>query len=360
LAGVLVGPSALGWIQPSELLTSLSDIGVMFLLFRVGLEVKPAELLKLGGTATIVATCGVIVPFLMGWGIAARWGQPNIEAIFVGAAMVATSVGITAQVLSAKGVLQERASKIILAAAVIDDVLGLLVLASVSSMARGSVNVAEIALTVGLAIGFVLLIATMGNKAVGKVVPKIQESMQVAEAEFALAMVLLFGLSVLAVYVGVAAIVGAFFAGMALSGVVGQRVHDLSHGASELLVPFFLAGIGLHVDLSAFRGGSMITLAVILLIAACVSKFVGCGLSALPLGKSDAIKIGIGMIPRGEVGMVVAQIGLSLGVISRNIYGVVVFMAVATTIVAPPLLKLAFQGPVDGSTETKSTQHVEA
>ena len=98
----------------------------------------------------------------------------------------------------------------------------------------------------------------------------------------------------------------------------------------------------------------------ILLVAACVSKFIGCGLSALSLGKSDAIKIGIGMIPRGEVGMVVAQIGLSLGVISRNIYGVVVFMAVATTIVAPPLLKLAFQGPVDGSTETKSTQHVEA
>ena len=360
LAGVLVGPSVLGWIAPSELLTALADIGVMFLLFRVGLEVKPSELLKLGGTATIVAACGVVVPFVMGWGIVAWWGQPSIEAIFVGAAMVATSVGITAQVLAAKGVLQERASKIILAAAVIDDVLGLLVLASVSSMARGSVNIAEIAITVGLAIGFVLLIATMGNKAAGKVVPKIQESMQVAEAEFALAMILLFGLSVLAVFVGVAAIVGAFFAGMALSGVVGQRVHELSHGATELLVPFFLAGIGLHVDLSAFGSASMITLAVVLLVAACLSKFIGCGLSALPLGKSDAIKIGIGMIPRGEVGMVVAQIGLSLGVISQNIYGAVVFMAVATTIVAPPLLKLAFDTPPAEAIETKSPQHVEA
>ena len=342
LAGVLIGPSALGWIAPNELLSSLSDIGVMFLLFRVGLEVKPAELLKLGGTATIVACCGVIVPFLMGWGLLVWWGQPSIEAIFVGAAMVATSVGITAQVLSSKGLLQERASQIILAAAVIDDVLGLLVLASVSAMAKGQVNVLEISLTVGLAVVFVLLIATMGNRAVGKVMPRIQESMQVAEAEFALAIILLLALSVLAVYVGVAAIVGAFFAGMALSGTVGQRVHDLSHGASELLVPFFLAGIGLHVDLSAFHDSSMILLAVILLFLACISKFVGCGLSALPLGKSDAFKIGVGMIPRGEVGMVVAQIGLTMGVISQNIYGVVVFMAVATTLVAPPLLKIAF------------------
>lgn len=351
LAGILVGPSVLGWIAPSELLTSLADIGVMFLLFRVGLEVKPAELLKLGGTATFIATCGVIVPMIMGWGLMAWWGQPNIESIFVGAAMVATSVGITAQVLSARGVLQERASKIILAAAVIDDVLGLLVLASVSSMARGSVDYVQIGTTVALAIGFVLLIATMGNKAVGKVVPKVQESMRLAEAEFTLAMILLFTLAVLAVYVGVAAIVGAFFAGMALSGTVGQRVHDLSHGATELLVPFFLAGIGLHVDLSAFSDSSMLTLAVILLFLACISKFIGCGLSALPLGRSDAIKIGVGMIPRGEVGMVVAQIGLSMGVISQNIYGVVVFMAVATTIVAPPLLKIAF---------TKAPQPLEA
>jgi Kef-type K+ transport system membrane component KefB len=344
LAGILVGPSVLNWVAPSELLTSLADIGVMFLLFRVGLEVKPAELLKLGGMATIVAACGVVVPFIMGWGLMAWWGQPSIESIFVGAALVATSVGITAQVLASKGVLHERASKIILAAAVIDDVLGLLVLASVSSMARGEVRILEIGLTIGLAVAFVLIIATMGNRAVSKVMPRIQESMRVAEAEFALAMILLFGLAVLAVYVGVAAIVGAFFAGMALSGTVGPRVHDLSHGATELLVPFFLAGIGLHVDLTAFRDTAMILLAMILLFLACISKFIGCGLSALPLGKSDAFKIGVGMIPRGEVGMVVAQIGLTMGVISQNIYGVVVFMAVATTLVAPPLLKIAYAG----------------
>lgn len=344
IAGVLIGPSVLGWVAPDDLLRALADLGVMFLLFRVGLEVKPEELMKLGITATIVATCGVIVPLLMGWGIMALWGYPQIESVFVGASMVATSVGITASVLSSKGLLHERSSKIILAAAVIDDVLGLLVLASVSSVARGSVNILEITLTTLLAIGFVLVIAFWGNKAMGKIVPHVQQSLRVSEAEYAIAMVLLFALSVLAVYVGVAAIVGAFFAGMALSGKVANRVNDLAHGATELLVPFFLAGIGLRVDLSAFRGGSLLLLALVILLAAIASKCIGCGLSSLPLGKADALRIGVGMIPRGEVGMVVAQLGLTMGVISRPVYGVVVFMAVATTVVAPPLLKFTFSG----------------
>jgi Kef-type K+ transport system membrane component KefB len=343
LAGVLVGPAVLGWVAPNEVLTALADIGVMFLLFRVGLEVKSSELRKLGGIATLVAVSGAVVPFAAGWVVSTAWGFPGIEAVFVGAAMVATSIGITAQVLSAKGLLQESASRILLAAAVIDDVIGLLVLAAASSMARGDINPWGIALTAILSIGFVILIITMGQRAVGSVVPKIQENMQAAEAEFTLAIILLLSLSVLAIYAGVAAIVGAFFAGMVLSDTVGPRVHDLSHGAAELLIPFFLAGIGLHVDLGVFGNSSMILLAAVLLVLACLSKFVGCGLSAWRLGKRDAIRIGVGMIPRGEVGMVVAQIGLAMGVVTQNIYGVVVFMAVGTTIVAPPLLKLAFR-----------------
>ena len=110
-----------------------------------------------------------------------------------------------------------------------------------------------------------------------------------------------------------------------------------------MLVPFFLAGIGLHINLGTFRNSSLIWLTIVILLAACVSKFLGCGLSSLHLGKLDAIRIGVGMIPRGEVGMVVAQIGLTIGVISQDVYGVVVFMAVATTIVAPPLLRIAFR-----------------
>ena len=141
IAGILIGPSVLNFIQPSEFLTALSDLGAMFLLFRVGLEVRSSELMKVGGVATLVACSGVIVPFLMGWGILLLWGAPSNEAIFVGASMVATSVGITAQVLSAKGLLHAVSSKIILAAAVIDDVLGLLVLAVVSSLTHGTFNV---------------------------------------------------------------------------------------------------------------------------------------------------------------------------------------------------------------------------
>src|SRR5262249_27421693 len=115
-------------------------------------------------------------------------------------------------------------------------------------------------------------------------------------------------------------------------------------GVTELLVPFFLAGIGLHVDLSSFAQASTALLAVLILLAAIISKFIGCGLGSLSLGKVDAMRIGVGMIPRGEVGMVVAQIGLGLGIIQPNVYSVVVFMSVATTVVAPPLLKLAYRG----------------
>jgi len=344
LAGVLIGPSVLGWIAPNDLLRTLSEVGVMFLLFRVGLEVKASELMRVGGVATLVATVGVIVPFFMGWGILRAWGAPQVEAIFTGAAMVATSVGITARVLSTKGLLEARASQIILAAAVIDDVLGLLVLALVSSVARGRFNVAELALTALLAAGFTVIVAKWGTRTMGHLMPRLEDKLRGGEAQFVLAICLLFGLSALAVYIGVAAIVGAFLAGMALSESVEARVADLSHGVAELLVPFFLAGLGLHLDLRALANPSTMLLAVVILAAAIVSKFIGCGLGAAGLGKTDMIRIGVGMVPRGEVGMVVAQIGLGMGVISQPVYGVVVFMAVATTLVAPPLLAPAFRG----------------
>jgi Kef-type K+ transport system membrane component KefB len=331
-------------MKPNEVLRILADLGVMFLLFRVGLEVKSSELMKVGGTAATVATAGVIVPFALGWGIAALWGEPHIEAIFIGAAMVATSVGITAQVLAAKGLLQARASRIILAAAVVDDVLGLIVLAIVSSIAKGAVNWLDLAIIAGLAIGFTVFVARFGTPTMQTVVPKVERNLNLVEAQFAVALTLLFGLSLLAVYAGVAAIIGAFLAGMALSETVDHRVHELTNGVTELLVPFFLVGIGLHFDLSAFANGRAIALALVILIAAAVSKFVGCGLGALALGRAEAVRIGVGMIPRGEVGMVVAQIGLGMGVMAQSTYGVIVFMSVATTLIAPPLLNLAFRG----------------
>jgi Kef-type K+ transport system membrane component KefB len=342
LAGVLIGPSLLGWLAPNEFLSALADLGAMFLLFRVGLEVKSSELMKVGGIATLVAFSGVVVPFVMGAGILLMTRAPVNESIFVGASMVATSVGITAQVLSAKGLLDEVSSKIILAAAVIDDVLGLLVLAVVSSLTHGRLDWVQLSVTAIAAVAFTVIVAKWGNHAMGRVVPHV-EKMRVAESRFVLAMALLFTLALLAVYTGVAAIVGAFLAGLAMGETSGPRERNLAQGVSELLVPFFLAGIGLHVDLSAFGSPQTALLAIAILAAAVVSKFIGCGLGALGLGKTEALRVGVGMIPRGEVGMVVAQIGLGFHILSRGSYGVVVFMSVATTIIAPPLIKIVYQ-----------------
>jgi len=345
LAGALVGPSVLGWITPNETLKALSDLGVMFLLFGVGLEVKASELLKVSGKATLVATIGVIVPFFAGWGILAAWGAPQIESVFVGAAMVATSVGITASVLSARGVLHEVASQVILAAAVIDDVLGLIVLAVVSSVARGRVNLWEIALVASLATAFTVVMAIWGTTAVKRILPIFGSRARADEAEFHIALVFLFAMALLAQYTGVAAIVGAFLAGLALSDSSDARMRTLTRGVSELLVPFFLAGIGLHLNFGVFRSRSTIALALVILAAAVVTKLVGCGLGAISLGWQNVLKIGLGMVPRGEVGMVVAQIGLGMAVISTEVYSVVVFMAVATTLLTPLLLKIAFRTP---------------
>lgn len=343
LAGALIGPSVLGWIAPNDFLSALSQLGVMFLLFRVGLEVKASELTKVGGTAALVATLGVIVPFFLGWGILRLWGEPHVESIFTGAAMVATSVGITAQVLAEKGLMQARASRIILAAAVIDDVLGLLVLAAVSSLARGRVNIAGLATTAAIAIGFTLMVAFWGTRAVRSVAPRLN-GLRLGEAGFALSMIVLFALSLLAVYAGVAAIVGAFLAGMALSGTASGRVRDLAHGVTELLVPFFLAGVGMQLDVRVLGGADTLWLSLAILAAALVSKLAGCGAGAARLGREDALRIGVGMMPRGEVGLVVAQLGLAMGVVAQRVYGVVVFMSVATTLIAPPLLALAYRG----------------
>jgi Kef-type K+ transport system membrane component KefB len=198
-----------------------------------------------------------------------------MEALFVGAALTATSVGITAQVLSAKGLLNRTASKIILTAAVIDDVLALLVLGVVSSIADGHVNVLELGLTTAFAVGFILLIAGWGSRTAQRILPHLKSQLKIGESQFALAMILLFGLAALSERAGVAPIIGAFLAGMAMGDALPHRVHDLAHGITELLVPFFLAGIGLRFSLEAFSSRSTIILAVLVLLVAIVSKVLG-------------------------------------------------------------------------------------
>jgi Kef-type K+ transport system membrane component KefB len=344
IAGIIVGPPGFGWVRPDELLRALSELGVMFLLFRVGLEVKSSEMLRVGRTALLVAVLGVVAPFLAGYLLLMAAGHPRIESVFMGAAMVATSVGITAQVLADRGVLRHETAKVILAAAVIDDVLGLLMLAVVSSMAQGRIDVAGIAVTTAVSIAFVAGATWLGAPAVKRLLPHVRRTLRSQEAEFGLALVFLFAMAVLAVYSGVAGIVGAFLAGMLLAESTGRRVHDLAHGASELLVPFFLAGIGFQFNLAVFRDAGLFGLALAVLVAAILTKLAGCGLGAWRMGRRDALRVGAGMTPRGEVGMVVAQIGLARGAISSEVYAIAVFMAVATTIAAPPLLAYLYRG----------------
>jgi Kef-type K+ transport system membrane component KefB len=343
IGGVVLGPSVLNWVRPDEVLTALAEMGAIFLLFRVGLEVKASDLMRVGSTALTTAVLGVVVPFVLG-SIAMRVaGVSTIEAVFVGAALVATSIGITARVLASKGLLQLRASQVILAAAVIDDVLGLLVLACVESTAKGHFNSVALTTTVAVAIAFTVLVAQYGTRTVQHMMPKLERVLGMEEAQFHLAMVLLFALALSAVSLGIGAIVGAFLAGMTLSETVKQRVHDLAHGITELLVPFFLISIGLHLDVSVFTNRVTLWLTASICAAALLSKVVGCGLGAWRLGRADMLRVGVGMIPRGEVGMVVAQIGLSMGVIEKPVYAAVVCMAIVTTLVAPPMLKYAYR-----------------
>lgn len=343
-AGILIGPSVSGWVQYDGLLHAMAELGVMFLLFQVGLEVRASELVRVGKVALLSAVLGVLLPFVAGWGIMMAAGHPQIESIFMGAAMVATSVGITAQVLASKGVLNHRTAQVILAAAVIDDVLGLLVLAVVSSMARaGGADWAGLATSTTVSVIFIAAVVKFGARTAGLVVPKLTQNLRVDEAEFAVAVTFLFLMAMLATYSGVAAIIGAFLAGMVLSETASHHLHTLVRGAGELMVPFFLASIGLQMDLSVFSSSATIVLGLVILAAAVASKWIGCGLGAAALGWKDASRVGAGMVPRGEVGMVVAQVGLTAGAISQPVYGIAVFMAVMTTILAPPVLSLLYR-----------------
>ena len=343
IAGIIIGPTVLNLVQPTEVLAALAEIGVIFLLFTVGLETRPSDIFKVGRTATIVAVLGVVVPFVAGWGLLSLWpGHSWIEATFLGAAMVATSVGITARVLSGMGLITAQASRVILAAAVIDDVIGLLVLAVVSSLATGRVNYLSIGLIAGLAIAFTLLLVVFGTRVVNRVKRPIG-NLKIDHSLLMFALVMCFGLAAVANLIGIAGIVGAFLAGVALSEATdGTKLHQQSQALTEFTTPFFLVAIGMKLNLAVFRSADVVMLSIVVIVLAIVTKFIGCGLGAARMGRRRAIQVGVGMVPRGEVGIVVAQIGLALAAVSDAIYGVVLALAVITTLAAPPLIKLAF------------------
>jgi len=338
LAGALVGPHLLGWVREVESLRTFSEIGVIVLLFYVGLGTTIRDMLRVGRHSLAVAVLGVALPMAAGVGLMHSLGYPAGVAYFMGAALVATSVGITARVLLDVGQARSRAGQVILGAAVIDDILGLLVLAVVAGLATRSFSRVHIAITLAQAVAFTVFVTLIGRHVVHRFSVHIG-SFRVRSPEFVVAMAVCLGLSALAASIGLAALVGAFLAGLVFSETREvEQIRTRVEPVYDLMVPLFFATMGSLVDLRVFLRPETLWLALLITLLAIATKFVGCGLAALPLGRRDALVIGVGMIPRGEVGLVIALVGLRLKVITPDLYGIVVVMCLLTTLLAPPLL----------------------
>jgi Kef-type K+ transport system membrane component KefB len=347
VAGVVLGTSVLGLVDRGvEVIHLLAEVGVVILLFEIGLETDLLKLLRVGGAATAVAVVGVVLPFALGYVVCWFLGLTNLVAIVAGAALTATSVGITARVLSDLGRLQEPESQIILGAAVIDDVVGLVILAVVAGMTRGEgVTLAGVAGTTGVAFGFLLVTLLLGSF----VVPwlfRLASWVDLPGTATMLAVLLAFGLAWLAARAGSAVIIGAFAAGLLLGRTSYAR--ELEHGVAHLghfFVPLFFVTVGAAVDvrvLNPLNPANVQVLLVggLLIVAAVVGKFLAGYAPFWFRGKKSVI--GVGMIPRGEVGLIFAQMGLASGVFDGGLFSAVTLMVMVTTFLAPPLLKLLF------------------
>ena len=342
LAGVAIGPSVLGLAEPTEALEVFAELGVVFLLFWVGLETRFSEMLEVGRSAAWVGAVGVVVPFAGGLAFAILLGEPTATAIFVGVALVATSVGITSAVLIALGALGGRAAKTILGAAVIDDILAMLLLAvAVGLGEEGEVDLASLAVTVALAVGFVAFVALGGTRLLRNR-PRLLHAPRFSESPLLPAVILCLGLAALAAHIGLAAIIGAFLAGMMVAETKEQHpIEDEVAPLYAFFPPFFFAFIGMEVSLGQFADAGTLGLLGALTVLAIITKYVGARIGAVGMTRGEAHVVGLGMVPRGEVGIIVAGIGASAGVVDAQLFAVIVGMSVVTTLVVPPLLRRA-------------------
>ena len=344
-AGCLIGPHALGWIKLNEPLEVLAEIGAVLLLFAVGLETRIGDLRKVGRVASSVGVLGVILPFLLGGLWAWLSGYETPKAMFIAAAFVATSAGITARVLQDLGVLGRTESRVILGAAVIDDILAMLLLGVVTALqGGGGVNVVGLLLILAQAVGFVVLIALVGTRVMGRS-PDMLDAPINPLSPLTLSIALCLGLAVAAAWIGLAAIIGAFLAGIVVAE--SNQRHSLEKQFQPImafLVPFFFVVTGAKVDVTQLGSVSVLGLVAVVTLLAVVSKLVGCGLGALSLGKKSALIVGVGMVPRGEVGIIVASLGQQAGVFSETLYAVIIAMSLLTSIIAPPVLKALLAG----------------
>src|SRR5215467_8077362 len=346
LAGVLIGPYGMHLVVPSDAIREVGEVGAIFLLFTVGLETQPKDLLSVGRTSLYVALAGIAVPLLFGYSYMMLRHHPPHEAIFVAAAMMATSVGITARVLGDMNVMQTLAARIILGAAVFDDVLGMIVLALVVGMMSSTgLEWAQFLVTAIEAVGFALLMMFYAPRVVRRMEPGM-ERMFTRDAPLIIALAICLGLSYAAVKIGMAAIIGAFFAGLAFAEYSPRwNLRSRVFAINEFLAPFFFFSMGARLNMGVFDS-KLVVSAIVISILAIVSKLVGCGLPVLHSGWRTAFKVGIGMVPRGEVGLIVALVGLQMRFVSESAYALVIFMTGITTLVAPPVMKLAFRDEV--------------
>lgn len=354
---VLLGFDGIAFLSTNEGISIIAEIGVVLLLFEVGLESNVGEMLSVGVSSLLVAVLGVVAPFFLGWGVSA-WMLPDEDIlvhVFIGATLCATSVGITARVLTDLGKVTTREAKIILGAAVIDDVLGLVILAVVSGIISAANTGAELASLDVLIIVFKAAAFLVGAIVIGSWLSprlfRLASRLSIRGLLLTLSLAFCFLLSYLANAIGLAPIVGAFAAGLILEethyrdyrNLAEHQLEELIHPITAFLVPVFFVLMGIRVDLSTFGERGVLGFAALLSVAAIVGKMV-CAFGVAEKGL-DRISVAVGMVPRGEVGLIFAGIGATLilrgePVISSSVFSAVVIMVIVTTLMTPPVLKI--------------------
>jgi len=340
LAGILIGPSVLTLVGHDVTLEVLAELGVILLLLEVGLELSLADLRSVGRSSLSVASIGVAVPVALGLGVALAFGESGDTSLFVGAALAATSVGITARVFSDLGALTRVEARTVLGAAVADDIIGLVLLTIVVRVVTaGTVSVLDIVEIVGVALAFLIVAIAIGTRFGPRLFDVIGRHARSAGTFVAIALAFTLAFSALADAAQLAPIVGAFAAGVALSGTApAERIRRELAPVGHLFIPVFFLQIGVNADLGALGDPSLLLLIGALIVVASFGK-VAAGLGLLG-GVGDRLLVGLGMLPRGEVGLIFASIGLAEGVLDADLYAAVVAVVLGTTLIAPPLLRL--------------------
>ncbi len=339
VAGILIGPSVLGLVNTGDMLSFLAELGVIMLLIQVGLETDIVELKSVGRASILVAIIGVVLPMLLGFGVSSMLGESINTSLFVGAALTATSIGITARVFGDLRALATVEARTVLGAAVVDDVLGLIILTVVTRIVeQGSVGIGTIASTIGLAVGFLAVTSTVGFTIFPQLFARIAKGARSTSTVSVVAIGIALGFSVLADKAHLAPIIGAFVAGLALRRIAThERVERDVSSLAQVFVPIFFLNIGISTNIRAMADARVIGVALLLSVVAIVAKIAAA--SGAIGSRGDKLTIGFGMLPRGEVGLIFASIGLSVGALSEELYGSVLVVVLVTTLVAPPLLR---------------------